>query len=127
MDTESKSRLLLTLAVIAAIVLGISVWEVRKSQEKVEVRMGTYVHGELGNQDFSKLELLKDNRYVFDRHIALNYRPTGEYVVQGHLLILRDGPTGDYVFEIRDENTLIFKGEDVIKKGTVFERVEEKE
>lgn len=127
MDTESKSRLLLTLAVIAAIVLGVSVWEVRKSQEQMEVRMGTYVHGELGNQDFSKLELLKDNRYVFDRHIAMNYRPTGEYVVQGHHLILRDGPTGDYVFEIRDENTLIFKGEDVIKKGTVFERVEEKE
>lgn len=125
MYAEKAGKLILAVAVVIFMVLGVLLFEIHELQP--EVKIGTYIHGKPSDENFSKIMILENNRYVFDRHIAMNYRPTGEYVVQGHLLILRDGPTGDYVFEIRDENTLIFKGEDVIKKGTVFERVEEKE
>lgn len=85
-----------------------------------ELKQGTYVT----DDGLSSVTLSADNEFVFNRHIATSYRPTGKYNIKRNKLTLYVAEDEEYVFDIKN-NTLVFKsGQAGLSPGTEFMLVE---
>lgn len=84
-----------------------------------ELKQGVYVT----DDGLASITLSADNEFVFVRHIATSYVPTGNYSIKKGKLILHVSDNEEYVFNINSGQIIFVSGfetETLITKGTVF-------
>jgi hypothetical protein len=84
-----------------------------------KLKQGVYVT----DDGLASVTLSADNEFMFVRHIATSYVPTGNYSIKKGKLILRVSDNEEYVFIIKSRQIVFdssFETESLITKGTVF-------
>lgn len=116
----NKRMLLLSLILLLLINLLTGCLNQNKSDE---LKVEKYVLQDTELEAMSWILLEEDNKFQFNRHIALSYLPTGTYSVDGNRLTLHVDENESYVFII-EKDKLIFESTNVanslIKEGAVF-------
>ena len=95
----------IVLVVIVVAVILIMQDSVKESNNKKELKQGTYYTYDKE----SIIEIKEDGTFEFLRHIAMNWSFKGNYTIDNDKLILSDPSAGEYEFKIVDNNTLIFE------------------
>jgi hypothetical protein len=81
-----------------------------------ELKQGVYVT----EDGLASVTLSADNEFIFVRHIATSYVPTGNYSIQKGKLILHVSDNEEYVFNIKSGQIVFvsgFEAETLITKG----------
>ncbi|MCL2062463.1 MAG: hypothetical protein FWH03_07585 [Firmicutes bacterium] len=82
-----------------------------------ELRQGVYST----DDGLSSITLYGENEYIFNRHIATSYRPTGNYSVTNGKLLLHVADDEPFIFNIeKEELRFANETEPLVPSGTLF-------
>ena len=84
-----------------------------------ELKQGKYIT----DDGLAWVILQNDNAFIFNRHIATSYDPTGSYSVKGSNLVLHVNDEEEYIFKIKDGELIFQEGDlatSLLETGTVF-------
>lgn len=95
-----RSLLVLILTILLALCSG------KGEQSDPQLRIGNYQT----EDGYSVVQLKENQEFMFDRYIALNYVPSGQYRVEGNRLILEAADGEVYTFLIEDDCLILESG-----------------
>lgn len=102
-----KNRLSLTSVILAlTVIICTTTVFATSEQAPTDIAPGLYASAD-GN---AFVQLKSDGSFLFDRHIAANYTPTGTYYVKNSRLVLHVTDNEEYIFDIEiGGNSIIFR------------------